>query len=52
MTKINQPNDQQWIRYIQTVRRQSQPVKIDAVLKKRMRSFVAARQRMLRQGKE
>jgi hypothetical protein len=45
----NQSNDRQWLRYIETLRQQSQPVKIDVLLQKRMQAFIAARQeKMLR----
>ncbi|MET0979846.1 MAG: hypothetical protein ABWX90_01155 [Candidatus Saccharimonadales bacterium] len=38
-----QTDDRQWLRYIETLRHASQPVKIDTILQKRLRAFVAAR---------
>jgi hypothetical protein len=52
MNKTNQTNDRHWLRYIETSRQHSQPVKIDAVLQQRLQSFMAARQRQLDQAKE
>lgn len=45
-------DDRHWRRYIETARRQSRPVKIDAVLQQRMRTFTAARNRQLAQAKK
>ena len=39
----NDANDRQWLLYIETLRANSRPVRIDAVLQKRMAAFVAAR---------
>ena len=36
-------NDRQWLLYIETLRANSRPVRIDAVLQKRMATFIAAR---------
>lgn len=40
----NQTDNREWLRYIETLRRQSQPVKIDILLQKRMQAFLKARQ--------
>ncbi|MDB5187131.1 MAG: hypothetical protein JWM07_603 [Candidatus Saccharibacteria bacterium] len=47
MNQTNLTDDRQWLRYIETLRRQSQPVKIDILLQKRMQSFLEARQSKL-----
>jgi hypothetical protein len=39
----NQSDDRQWLRYIETLRQTSQPVKIDILLQKRMQAFIEAR---------
>lgn len=39
----NQTDNREWLRYIETLRQQSQPVKIDALLQKRMQAFIEAR---------
>lgn len=52
MNETNHPNDRQWFRYIETLRRSSQPVKIDELLQKRMQTFIAARHRKLGQAKK
>jgi hypothetical protein len=39
----NQTDNREWLRYIETLRRQSQPVKIDILLQKRMQAFIKAR---------
>lgn len=39
----NQTDNREWLRYIETLRRQSQPVKIDILLQKRMQAFLEAR---------
>jgi len=44
----NDVNDRQWLRYIETLRANSRPVRIDTVLQKRMAIFVAARNAKLR----
>jgi hypothetical protein len=43
MNETNQIDNRQWLRYIETLRQASQPVKIDILLQKRMRAFIAAR---------
>jgi hypothetical protein len=43
MNQTTQQNDRQWLRYIETLRQQSQPVKIDIILQKRMQAFISAR---------
>lgn len=52
MNEANQTNDRQWLRYIETLRQQSQPVKIDILLQKRMQAFIEARQSKLCPVKE
>lgn len=47
MNETHQANDRQWLQYIETLRRASQPVKIDVVLAKRMQAFIAARNKQL-----
>jgi hypothetical protein len=49
MNEANHTNDRQWLRYIETLRKASQPVKIDILLQKRMQAFIAARQNKLNQ---
>lgn len=51
MNETNQPSDRKWLRYIETLRRSSEPVKIDELLQKRMQSFIAARHRKLSRAK-
>ena len=51
MNEANHPNDRQWLRYIETLRRQSQPVKIDVLLQERMRTFIEKRNNALNQLK-
>lgn len=45
----NDANDRQWLLYIETLRANSRPVRIDAVLQKRMATFIAARHAKLQQ---
>jgi hypothetical protein len=51
MNEANYPNDRQWLRYIETLRRQSQPVKIDVLLQKRMKTFIEKRNNALNELK-
>lgn len=44
---IKAEDNRQWLRYIETLRRQSQPVKIDILLQKRMQAFIQAREAMI-----
>jgi hypothetical protein len=48
----NQSDDRQWLRYIETLRRASQPVKIDLLLQKRMQAFIEARKAKMCQTEE
>lgn len=48
----NQTDDRQWLRYIETLRQQSQPVKIDILLQKRMQAFIEARKAKICQVEE
>jgi hypothetical protein len=52
MNETNQLDDRQWLRYIETLRLQSQPVKIDILLQKRMQAFISARSAKLLQSQE
>jgi hypothetical protein len=52
MSETNQLDDRQWLRYIETLRLQSQPVKIDILLQKRMQAFISARSAKLLQSQE
>jgi hypothetical protein len=52
MNETNQLDDRQWLRYIETLRQQSQPVKIDILLQKRMQAFISARNTKLIQSQE
>jgi hypothetical protein len=47
MNETNQTDNRQWLRYIETLRQQSQPVKIDILLQKRMQAFIKAREAMV-----
>lgn len=48
----NQADDRQWLRYIETLRQASQPVKIDLLLQKRMQTFIEARKDRILQTEE
>lgn len=52
MNETNYTDDRQWLRYIETLRQQSQPVKIDLLLQKRMQSFLEARKMKVCQTEE
>lgn len=52
MNNARQSDDRQWLRYIETLRQQSQPVKIDLLLQRRMQQFIAARENKLQQAGE
>jgi|GEM_PF-2804304 len=47
MDNIQNTDDRQWLRYIEILRLQSRPVKIDVLLAKRMQVFVAMRRTKL-----
>lgn len=49
MDNIENTDDRQWLRYIETLRLRSRPVKIDVLLEKRMQMFVAMRNTKLRE---
>lgn len=38
-----QTDNQQWSQYLETVRRASEPVKLDLILQKRLQAFIEAR---------
>lgn len=52
MNEMHYTDDRQWLRYIETLRQQSQPVKIDVLLQKRMQTFIEARRNKLLQTEE
>jgi len=41
-------NKQHWSNYLETPKRNAKPVKIDLILKKRMKTFMKAKMRYLR----
>jgi hypothetical protein len=43
METLQNADDRQWLRYIETLRQNSHPVKIDVLLEKRMQTFIAMR---------
>jgi hypothetical protein len=52
MNETTHLDNQQWLCYIETLRQQSQPVKIDILLQKRMQAFISARNAKLLQSQE
>ncbi|HEV7952026.1 MAG TPA: hypothetical protein VGO98_01485 [Candidatus Saccharimonadales bacterium] len=47
-----QTDNRYWLQYIETMRQMSQPVKLDAILEKRMQAFLNARQAKVCQPEE
>ena len=52
MNETTHLDNQHWLCYIETLRQQSQPVKIDILLQKRMQAFISARNAKLLQSQE
>ena len=52
MNEVQKTDDRQWLRYIETLRQHSQPVKIDVVLQQRMQAFIKARQAVVCQSEK
>ena len=47
MNNDNSTNDRDWLQYIETLRFESRPVRIEIVLQKRIKTLLEARARML-----
>lgn len=48
----DQTDNRYWLHYIETMRQMSGPIKLDAILQKRMQAFISARQAKVCQPEE